>query len=187
MSTFTPPEDFPHPHVSFRGEVGPDWLDANEHMNVSWYDRVFDEAEMRFFVEFGIEENSIRETGLTFFRLEKLVGYERENMSGDAIEVRSRVIWTDFRRVHHFHEMWNLTRQYRAAHVDAVEAPAHGGVGVIREAGEAILGGVADEQEAVGLRHDPREGVRHAAMVRRSIAAGKGRHRRPRNATQGRT
>ncbi|MCB1462849.1 MAG: thioesterase family protein [Nitratireductor sp.] len=120
MSTFTPPEDFPHPHVSFRGEVGPDWLDANEHMNVSWYDRVFDEAEMRFFVEFGIEENSIRETGLTFFRLEKLVGYERENMSGDAIEVRSRVIWTDFRRVHHFHEMWNLTRQYRAAHVDAV-------------------------------------------------------------------
>lgn len=108
------------PFRSYSGLVGADWLDANDHMNVSMYDRVFDDAKMVFFVEFGIDPETIRRTRLTAFRLEKLVCYEQENMLGDEIEVRSRLVWSDMRRMHHFHELWNCTRNRRAAYMDAL-------------------------------------------------------------------
>lgn len=106
--------------VSFAGEVAPAWIDANDHMNVSWYDTVFDKAEQRFFEAFGIDDDFIRRTRKSFFRLERLVRYERELLLGDQVEARSRVIWSDFRRIHHFHELWNTGQGYRAAVADAI-------------------------------------------------------------------
>lgn len=106
--------------VSYRSQVGQEWIDVNEHMNTSRYDQVFDAAEKRLFDEFGMDEDHIQRTGLTIFRLEKLVEYRRETMLNDMIEVRSRVVWTDFRRIHHLHEMWNLTRNHRSAFADCI-------------------------------------------------------------------
>lgn len=105
----------PKPYVSFRGEVEPHWLDVNGHMNVSWYDHVFDSAESNLFDVFGICDGYIRRTGHSIFRLEKSVRYERELMMGRRLEIRSFVLWTDLKRVHHFHELWNLDQEYRAA------------------------------------------------------------------------
>ncbi len=106
--------------ITYQGRVGKDWIDANDHMNVSWYDRVFDAAEKRFFEVFGIDDHYIQRTGLSFFRLERLVRYERELQLDDRLEARSHVVWTDFRRVHHFHELRNVGENFRAAWVDAV-------------------------------------------------------------------
>lgn len=106
--------------TTYSGRVLPGWVDANGHMNVSFYDRVFDEAEHDMFASFGIHDDYIHRTGLTIFRLDKLIRYERELMEGDAIAVHSRVIWTDFRRVHAFHEMMNVDASYRAATKDAI-------------------------------------------------------------------
>jgi acyl-CoA thioester hydrolase len=106
--------------LTFRGSVTEAWIDANRHMNVSAYDVVFDAAEKAFFELFGIGDAYIRRTDLSCFRLEKLIRYERELVLGDALEVRSRVAWTDFRRIHHFHELWNVEAGYRAAFADSV-------------------------------------------------------------------
>ena len=115
-----PPAERPEPLISYRGRVAPNWVDVNRHMNVSWYDRVFDMAEHTLFEAFGIEDGYIARTRLSIFRLERLVRYERELLEADAIEVASRVVWTDFRRVHHFHELRNVAKGYRAASVDAL-------------------------------------------------------------------
>lgn len=106
--------------ISFRGRVEPEWIDINGHMNVSWYDRLFDVAEKTCFETFGIGDNYIQRTGFSFFRLERFLVYEREALLDAAVEIRSRLLWTDMRRVHHFHELWNATGNYRAAHVDAI-------------------------------------------------------------------
>ncbi|MDI6028564.1 thioesterase family protein [Corticibacterium sp. UT-5YL-CI-8] len=108
------------PSTSFAGQVDASWLDINCHMNVSWFDRVFDAGEKTFFEEFGVDDTFITLTGLSFFRLERFVRYERELLAGDRVEVRSIVVWTDFRRVHHFHELWNIDALYRAAYVDVL-------------------------------------------------------------------
>lgn len=108
-------EGDPQPYVSFRGKVEPHWLDTNRHMNVSWYDRVFDCAEGDLFDAFGIRDAYIRRTSYSLFRLEKNIRYERELMVGGQLEVRSLVLWTDLKRIHHFHELWNVDQGYRAA------------------------------------------------------------------------
>lgn len=113
-------EDAPRPYVSFRGKVEPHWLDVNRHMNVSWYDHVFDIAESDLFEVFGIHDEYIRRTSYSFFRLEKSVRYERELMPDARLEARSVVLWTDLKRVHHFHELWNVDRNYRAASVEGL-------------------------------------------------------------------
>ncbi|MGJ4859887.1 thioesterase family protein [Labrys sp. La1] len=110
----------PRPYVSFRGAVEPHWLDVNRHMNVSWYDGVFDSAESDLFDVFGIRDAYIRRTNYSIFRLEKTVRYERELMLGGRLEVRSLVLWTDLKRIHHFHELWNVDQDYRAATAEGV-------------------------------------------------------------------
>jgi acyl-CoA thioester hydrolase len=106
--------------LSFRGSVTEAWIDVNRHMNVSAYDVVFDAAEKAFFEMFGIGDAYIRRTDMSCFRLEKFIRYERELVLGDPLEVRSRVAWTDFRRIHHFHELWNVGAGYRAACADSL-------------------------------------------------------------------
>lgn len=110
----------PRPYISFRGKVEPQWLDVNQHMNVSWYDRVFDTAESDLFEVFGIHDDYIRATSFSFFRLEKSVRYERELMPDARLEARSVILWTDLKRVHHFHELWNIDENYRAATVEGL-------------------------------------------------------------------
>lgn len=106
--------------ITFRGPVEADWIDVNQHMSAGFYDQLFDRSEMALFTEFGIADPYILRTGLSYYRLERLVVYARELMQGDPLEVRSRVLWTDLRRVHHFHELWNRAAGYRAAYADVI-------------------------------------------------------------------
>lgn len=140
----------PRPHISFRGSVEPRWLDVNQHMNVSWYDRVFDIAETELFKVFGIHDDYIRGTSYSFFRLEKSVRYERELMPNAKLEARSTVLWTDLKRVHHFHELWNVDQDYRAATVEGLSI--HVDLRV-RKAAKIVVPDVADRLSALATEH----------------------------------
>jgi acyl-CoA thioester hydrolase len=106
--------------IGFEGEVEPAWIDANDHMNVAWYDHVFDVAESALFAAFSIDDDYIRANGLTMFRLEKRIRYERELVRGDRLRVEGRIISTDERLVKHFHELLNVTKGTRAATAEYV-------------------------------------------------------------------
>lgn len=106
--------------TTVRWQVEADWIDVNGHMNVSGYDRLFDRAEEALFAEFGLDDSYILRSGLSCFRLERVIVHAREVMQGDPLEVRSRLLWTDLRRMHHFHELWNTGAGYRAAFADVI-------------------------------------------------------------------
>ncbi|MEJ6784762.1 thioesterase family protein [Aminobacter sp. Piv2-1] len=143
-------ENAPRPYISFRGKVEPHWLDVNRHMNVSWYDRVFDIAESDLFEVFGIHDDYIRRTSYSFFRLEKSVRYERELMPDAQLEARSVVLWTDLKRVHHFHELWNVDQNYRAATVEGLSI--HVDLR-LRKAARIVERDVADPLSALATAH----------------------------------
>ncbi len=105
----------PSPFVGFEGEVAADWIDVNGHMNVGWYDHVFDIAEAALFAAFGVDEDYVRRAAHGMFRLEKLIRYERELVLGDALRIEGRILSNDGRLVKHFHELLNLTKGVRAA------------------------------------------------------------------------
>lgn len=101
--------------VGYEGVVGDGWIDANDHMNVSWYDRVFDAAESQLFEAFGIDEAYIARTRHGMFRIEKAIRYERELLRGDRIRVAGRIAAFDGRGVRHTHELVNVATGRRAA------------------------------------------------------------------------
>jgi acyl-CoA thioester hydrolase len=103
------------PFVGFEGSVLPGWIDANRHMNVSWYDHVFDMAESSLFSAFGVDEGYIARTNHGMFRLEKHLRYEKELVEGDRLRVDSRIVSSDGRLLRHFHELWSDSRGVRAA------------------------------------------------------------------------
>lgn len=111
--------------VGYEGVVGDDWIDSNDHMNVAWYDRVFDAAESRLFEAFGIDEAYIARTRHGMFRVEKTIRYERELLAGDRIRVTGRIAAFDGRGVRNVHELVNVgtgaraaTAAYASLHVD---------------------------------------------------------------------
>jgi acyl-CoA thioester hydrolase len=105
----------PSPFTGFEGQVLKDWIDANRHMNVAWYDHVFDMAESALFSVFGVDEDYIARSCHGMFRLEKRIRYEKELVEGDRLRVDSRIVSSDGRLLKHFHELWNESRGMRAA------------------------------------------------------------------------
>lgn len=101
--------------ASFSGTVLPEWIDVNGHMNVAWYDHVFDKAELCLFDAFGINERYTARQRHGVFRLERHVRYLHELLDGDAIEVRSFIASPDLRILRHVHILVNRTRTQRAA------------------------------------------------------------------------
>lgn len=111
--------------VGFEGVVGDDWIDANGHMNVAWYDKVFDQAESRLFTAFGIDEAYIARVRHGMFRIEKTIRYERELLLGDRVRVLGRIVAFDGKGIRHTHDLVNLgtgrraaTATYASLHVD---------------------------------------------------------------------
>ncbi|MBX3530181.1 MAG: thioesterase family protein [Rhizobiaceae bacterium] len=110
----------PAPFIGFEGAVEDGWIDVNGHMNVAWYDRVFDIAESNLFEAFGICEAYTLRTNCGTFRVEKRMRYERELMPGDRLRVESRIAATDDRVLRGTHEIVNMTRGGRAAIAECV-------------------------------------------------------------------
>lgn len=108
------------PFVGVEGHVGPDVIDVNGHMNVLGFDKLFDAAESALFLAFGMGEPYLERTGMSMFRLEKLIRYERELFADDAIEIRSYLVATDMKRIHHVHELWSRETNRRSAIFDAL-------------------------------------------------------------------
>jgi len=113
-------QEAPRPFIGFEGRVEPAWIDANRHMNVTWYDHVFDRAETALFAAFGVDEAYIHRFQHGMFRLEKRIRYEREAVEGDLLRVESRIVSCDERLLRHAHELINLTKGARAGMAEYV-------------------------------------------------------------------
>ena len=105
--------------LSFRGPVREAWIDEHAHMNVLAYDAMFQEAESAFFVAHGIT-HAYPATGFGYFRLEKHMRHLSELRFGEEVAVTTLLVATDLKRVHMFHQAWNLATGARAATLEAL-------------------------------------------------------------------
>lgn len=105
--------------LSFRGPVREAWIDEHAHMNVLAYDQMFQEAEAFFFESHAITRH-YPETGFGYFRLEKHMRHLSELRFGDEVAVTTLLVHTDLKRVHMFHQAWNLQTGARAATLEAL-------------------------------------------------------------------
>jgi acyl-CoA thioester hydrolase len=105
----------PAPFAGYEGEVLPEWIDLNGHMNLAYYTVLFDYATDLFFDTIGIGRRYKDETLHGTFVAETHNRYERELLAGESVSVASRILGADQKRIHLAHEMFRRADGARAA------------------------------------------------------------------------
>src|SRR5215471_12538393 len=99
---------FPAPFDRYQGEVRPEWIDHNGHMNLAYYTVLFDYATDQMFDVLDLGLAYRRRTELGTFVTETHNRYERELLVGDQVRVTIQILLADDKRLHLAHEMFRL-------------------------------------------------------------------------------
>ena len=106
---------FPAPFARFEGEVLPEWIDYNGHMNLAFYTVLFDYATDLLFDELGLGLDYRRTRQLGTFVAETHNRYERELLVGARVRVATQILGSDDKRLYLGHEMFALEGGHRCA------------------------------------------------------------------------
>jgi acyl-CoA thioester hydrolase len=105
----------PAPFDRFQGEVLPEWIDYNGHMNLAYYTVLFDQATDLLFDVLGLGLDYRRDTQQGTFVAETHNRYERELLVGARVRIATQILAADEKRLHLAHEMFALAGGARAA------------------------------------------------------------------------
>lgn len=97
------------------GEVLPQWIDANGHMNLAYYVVLFDQATDALYDHIGVGQAYRDATGNSTFTAETHTLYENEVRLGERVRVVPHLLGVDAKRLHYFHEMFHAERGHRVA------------------------------------------------------------------------
>lgn len=106
----------------YRETIPDAYKDENNHMNVRYYMRIFDEAGYPLIAEFGLTMAYHAEHGTGGFDLEHHLHYLNEVHIGDTIAIYYRLLARSAKRVHYMFFMVNETRQSVAATFECVNS-----------------------------------------------------------------
>jgi acyl-CoA thioester hydrolase len=117
--------DFPVPFISSVMRVEPQWIDFNGHLNMAYYNVLFDRAVDEAYELLGIGPNYLKRSGHSTFTAEVHVRYLREIHEGDPVRVEFQLLDFDAKRIHYFEtlkhaeEGWvSATSENMTLHVD---------------------------------------------------------------------
>jgi len=85
--------------------VEPQWIDYNGHLNLAYYQVLFDRATDGLFADLGIDSAYAANRNLSMFALEAHISYLREIGEGERVFVDSQVLDHDARRLHVFQSL----------------------------------------------------------------------------------
>lgn len=107
--------DFSQPLQLAGMAVKPDYIDANGHMNVGYYNVIFDLALDELLKPLGLDWSYMQRTNFSTFALETHVCYLQEVVEGDVLSFTFQLLGHDAKRVHCFLEMHHAEKGYLAA------------------------------------------------------------------------
>lgn len=112
------------PFVSRVMEVEKDWIDYNGHLNMAYYNVLFDRAADEAFELMGLGPDYARERKLTIYTAEVHVCYLRELHLGDRVTVTYHLLDHDEKRLRAYQEIHHVdgwvaaTSESLSLHVD---------------------------------------------------------------------
>lgn len=105
--------------------VKDDWIDYNGHLNMAYYNVLFDTAVDQVFERLGMGPDYLKERGASFFTAEVHVCYLRELSAGMPVVGTLQLLDFDAKRAHFFQELhhaeenWiSATSEQMSLHVD---------------------------------------------------------------------
>jgi acyl-CoA thioester hydrolase len=116
---------FAAPFVSSVMQVDPTWIDYNGHLNMAYYNVLFDRAVDEVFELLGCGPRYVKERRHSFFTAEVHVRYLRELHANDPVRVTLQLLDYDEKRMHYFEQLlhaqegWvSATSENMSVHVD---------------------------------------------------------------------
>src|SRR4051794_28707352 len=116
---------FAAPVVSSVMQVDPTWIDYNGHLNMAYYNVLFDRAVDEVFELLGCGLRYVKERRHSFFTAEVHVRYLRELHANDQVRVTLQLLDYDEKRMHYFEQLlhaqegWvSATSENMSVHVD---------------------------------------------------------------------
>jgi len=108
----TPAPEFAAPFVSSIMSIEPQWIDYNGHLNVAYYNVLFDRAVDEFYELVGLGPEYLKRHKHSTMVVESHVRYLRELREDDPVRVSVQLLDFDAKRIHlfeelrHAHENW---------------------------------------------------------------------------------
>lgn len=106
---------FPAPFVSSIMRVEPQWIDYNGHLNMAYYNVLFDRAVDEVYEQIGIGPSYLKTTSHSTFTAEAHVRYLREIHEGDAVRVTFHLLDYDAKRIHYFEQLIHADEGFLSA------------------------------------------------------------------------
>jgi acyl-CoA thioester hydrolase len=113
------------PFVSSVMRVDSAWIDYNQHLNMAYYNVLFDRAVDEVFELIGCGVDYVKSRRQSCFTAEVHVRYLRELHAGDPVRVTFQLLAYDAKRLHFFEQLFHAaegwvsaTSENMALHVD---------------------------------------------------------------------
>jgi acyl-CoA thioester hydrolase len=103
------------PFVSSVMTVEPAWIDYNGHLNMAYYNVLFDRAVDEAFELLGCGLDYVRTRRHSCFTAEVHVRYLRELHAGDPVRVTFQLLDYDAKRMHHFEQLFHASEGWVSA------------------------------------------------------------------------
>ena len=118
MTDTTAGDDLPFRPVPFLAtamQIEPQWIDYNGHLNMAYYNVMFDRAVDELWLKIGIGPGYMKERNGSTFTAECHVRYLREIHLGDPVQVSILLVAADEKRLHTFKELRHATEGWLSA------------------------------------------------------------------------
>lgn len=96
-------------------QIEPQWIDYNGHLNMAYYNVLFDRAIDQLWLELGIGPEYMKARNGSTFTAECHVRYLREIHFGDPVQVAVLLVAADEKRLHTFEELRHATEGWVSA------------------------------------------------------------------------
>ena len=103
------------PFVSSRMAIRREWIDYNGHLNMAYYQVLFDRAMDEAFGLCGLGPDYVQERNASFFLVESRIRYRRELTLDDPVRVTLQLLGYDDKRLHYAMEARHAVDGWLAA------------------------------------------------------------------------
>jgi acyl-CoA thioester hydrolase len=111
----TDPAPFAAPFVSSVMKIEPQWIDYNGHLNVAYYNVLFDRAVDEVYELIGLGPEYLKDRGHSTVVAELHVRYLREVHEADLLRVTVQLLDFDEKRIHLFEQLLHATENWVSA------------------------------------------------------------------------
>jgi acyl-CoA thioester hydrolase len=103
------------PFVSSVMRVEPHWIDYNGHLNMAYYNVLFDRAVDETYELIGVGADYVATRRQSIFTAEVHVRYLRELHAGDPVRVTFQLLDYDAKRLHYFEQLFHAEEGWVSA------------------------------------------------------------------------